>query len=232
MALLAALPYDSLHPKHIGEPWYRSRFPRTAGALLNWLGSPQTALTATLFNIDQMRKCYYATVSSGHGIAGHDNLQSLKRDTYYVLSCVGQFSLSRNDEDRFVTALLYGLFRPFVTLDNGESDNGAAVGNAIPLQSISQQVDQQEKATKWTSELLQEMAFQLRMLRRRGVYPAFISVFLFFVAYGVAIALALANIGERTTAHALALGILLSWLPLLVLFTILDRNPTSADRSR
>jgi hypothetical protein len=90
----------------------------------------------------------------------------------------------------------------------------------------------QKRTTKWTRELLQEMAFQLRMLRRRGVYPTFISVFLFFVAYAISIALAFAAVGERTTTHSLAFGILISWLPLFVLFALLDRNPVSADRSR
>lgn len=89
-----------------------------------------------------------------------------------------------------------------------------------------------QRATKWTRELLQEMAFQLKMLRRRGVYPTFLSIFLFFIAYAVSLVLAFAAMGERTTAHSLAFGILISWFPLLVLFTILDRNPVSADRSR
>jgi hypothetical protein len=70
------------------------------------------------------------------------------------------------------------------------------------------------------------------MLRRRGVYPTFLSIFVFFIAYAVSIVLAFAAMGERTTAHSLAFGILISWFPLFVLFAILDRNPVSADRSR
>lgn len=96
-----------------------------------------------------------------------------------------------------------------------------------------------QKWAKWTKQLLQEMAFQLKMLRCRGVYPAFLSIFFvlcriqFCVAYTVSVVLAFANgMGERTTAHSLAFGILLSWLPLLVLFAIIGRNPVSADRSR
>jgi hypothetical protein len=70
------------------------------------------------------------------------------------------------------------------------------------------------------------------MLRRRGVYPAFMTVILFFIAYAISIVQAFADVGERTTTHSLAFGILISWLPLFVLFAILDRNPVSADRSR
>jgi hypothetical protein len=77
------------------------------------------------------------------------------------------------------------------------------------------------------------MARQMRASRRRGVWPTFASIILFFVAYGVSVALAFSNdMGDRTTTHSLAYGILISWLPLLVLFAILDRNPNSAERTR
>lgn len=88
------------------------------------------------------------------------------------------------------------------------------------------------KVTRWSKELLQLMALQLRMLRRRGAYPTYFGIILFFLAYAVSLVMAFADVGERTTAHSLALGILISWFPVLVQFAILDRNPVSADRSR
>jgi hypothetical protein len=213
IALLAALPYESLHRRNDGAPWYEGKLARTLAALLNWLGSPQTALTATLFNIHQIRKCMHATSSSGMGVSGDNELQHVKRDAYYVLSVLGQFKLKTPNRlhDRFLVVLTYGLFRPLIS-GGMETD--------VPL------------ARSKTRELLQEMAFQLRMLRRRGVYPTFVSIFVFFVAFGVSLVFAFADVGERTTAHSLALGILVSWLPLMVLFTILDRNPVSADRTK
>lgn len=195
---------------------------RTTGALLNWIGSPQTALTATLFNIHQIRKCFHATEASGEGISGDMKLQPLKRDAYYVLCCIGQFKLQNVDE-KFLRVLTYGLFRPICDVTVGE---GGKAGTSSADKTT------QTNAEIWTAELLQSMAFQLRMLRRRGVYPAFVSVFLFFIAYAISIALAFADVGERTTTHSLAFGILISWLPLLVLFALLDRNPVSADRSK
>jgi len=221
LALLAALPYDSLHRRNDGAHWYQGRVMRTIGALLNWIGSPQTALTATLFNIHQIRKCFHATEASGEGIAGCTDLQPLKKDAYYVLCCIGQFKLLEVDKE-FLKVLTYGLFMPICDVTVGEGgDAGGIADKAV-----------QRRAKEWTSELLQVMAFQLRMLRRRGVYPTFISVFLFFIAYAISIALAFADVGERTTTHSLAFGILISWLPLFVLFALLDRNPVSADRSR
>ena len=58
IALLAALPYDSLHEHRIG---------RTLSTLASWLGSPQTALTATIFNIYQLARCKSATKVSVAG---------------------------------------------------------------------------------------------------------------------------------------------------------------------
>jgi hypothetical protein len=181
-------------------------------ALLNWVGSPQTALAATIFNIHQIRECLLEVVPSGFGIT-MDPLQSEKRDAYYVLSAIGQFKLKnpRHPSERFLTALVYGLFRP-IMLGAAEPD--------LPVARIM------------TRELLQEMAFQLRMLRRRGVYPALASIFIYFIAYAVSLVLAFGGLGDRATAHSLALGLLVSWLLLMVLFTILDRNPVSADRSK
>ncbi|KAK3326807.1 hypothetical protein B0H66DRAFT_581114 [Apodospora peruviana] len=224
VALLAALPYDSLHGRGPDktEPWYRGRVFRTLGALCNWLGSPQTALTATLFNIHQMRACLRATRPSGRGIAGNGDLERLKMDAYYVLSCLGQFQLSEDPSHVFLEILAYGLFRPIVGV-------GGEAGFTPKHPEVEGRV---EDAETMTTELLREMAFHLRMLRRRGVYPAMINVLVFFIAFAVSLVLAFRDVGEATTGHVLTLGVLVSWLPLLVLFTILDRNPVSADRSR
>ncbi len=87
-------------------------------------------------------------------------------------------------------------------------------------------------AKQWTKELLRAMARQMRRSRRRGVWSSFASIFLFFVAYSVAVVLAFADLGERTTTHSLAFEILITWFPILLLFAVLDRNPNSADRTR
>lgn len=230
IALLAALPFDSLHKRNAGAHWYKSRFWRTFGALLNWLGSPQTALTATLFNIHQMRICLHETLPSGGGVSGNDDLRPLKKDAYYVLSCIGQFQLLALDgqDRRFLETLIYGLFNPMCDIIRGE---GVHV-DGVELQMMGHQPTPKARATQWTAELLKEMAFQLRMLRRRAVYPALLSILLFCIAYAVSLVQAFGAIGERTTAHSLAFGVLISWLPILVLFSVLDRNPISADRSR
>jgi hypothetical protein len=202
IALLAALPYDSGQG---GHPLRNAL--RTMSELVNWLGSPQTALTATFFNIHQMLKCLEAAKQT----SGAD--QALQRDAYYVLCCVGQFELPA-DTDCFLDALTYGLFKP------------------LHVDPASVPVEYNDIATCWTEELLRAMAHQMRRSRRRGVWSTFASIFLFFVAFAVSVVLAFGDLGERTTTHSLAFGLLITWFPLLLLFSILDRNPNSAERTR
>lgn len=227
IALLAALPYDSAHGRNGEKSRYRCRLSRarkTIWELLNWLGSPQTALTATFFNIHQIRVCLDAAKSSKPGIPlqrpqrAHDtelqhDLQSLEKDAYYVLCCIGQFKLPPNT-NRFAEILVYGLFKPICNRRSAVED------------------DRNRAARRWSAELLRAMARQMRRSRCRGVWSTFASILLFFIAYGVAVVLAFGDLGERTTTHSLAFGILISWFPLLILFAVLDRNPNSADRTR
>jgi hypothetical protein len=68
-------------------------------------------------------------------------------------------------------------------------------------------------------------------LRRRSVIPTLASLGVFLVAFVISVALAFAEIGEYRTGTPLILGLLYCWLPLLVIFTIIDRNPVSSERS-
>lgn len=226
IALLAALPYDSAQGRSGRAGWYHGWLAKARGTvleLLSWLGSPQTALAATFFNIHQIRRCFDAAMSPNTGIPGQarqplyattqkPDLQPLKKDAYYVLCCIGQFKLPA-DTDRFAEVLVYGLFKPICNRSVVQKEHNRA-------------------AKQWTAELLRAMARQMRRSRRRGVWSTFASILLFFIAYGVAVVLAFAELGERTTTRSLALGILITWFPLLVLFAVLDRNPNSADRTR
>ena len=54
----------------------------------------------------------------------------------------------------------------------------------------------------------------------------------FLVAFGVSVWLAFADLGQWVTAHSLALGLLMGWLPMVVMFSIVDRNPVSGVRSK
>jgi hypothetical protein len=136
--------------------------------------------------------------------------QGIARDLFYVLSCINQFELPEGSRLRdMLHVLIYGLFRP---LDRNNNQPGSRDITVL-------------------RDLLGALAYQLRMLRRRGVVPTLVSLGTFFIAFVFSIVLAFGDVGDNTTAHSLALGLLFSWMPLLVVFTIIDRNPVSADRS-
>ncbi len=52
------------------------------------------------------------------------------------------------------------------------------------------------------------------------------------IALAISIYGAFGELGNNETAHALGIGLLLSWLPILVLSSITDRNPVAADEIR
>lgn len=148
-------------------------------------------------------------------------------DAFYILSCLEQFELPPNEYHRrkFLEVLMYGLFRPMT---------------AAPIEGDCERIRTMEYPTGegrypddavLLRELASTMAFQLRMLRRRGVIPTLGSLATFLTAFVFSVVLAFDDLGDRTTAHSLAIGLLFSWLPLLIIFTIVDRNPSSADRS-
>ena len=54
----------------------------------------------------------------------------------------------------------------------------------------------------------------------------------FLFAFVLSIQAAFGDLGENTTAHDLALGCLLAWLPILIMGSIVDRNPIAAEAIR
>ncbi|OIW31119.1 hypothetical protein CONLIGDRAFT_614585 [Coniochaeta ligniaria NRRL 30616] len=202
LAILLSLPYDSLH---------RKKYRKSLEAMSNWLGSPQTALTATIFNFRQISECQRRVSRRGSGTIS----SSTTCDVYFILSCMNQFELPSTPQlrRRFLEVLIYGLFRPLSAGGSAdEEDDGGA--DAVLLR-----------------ELAATMAFQLRMLRRRGVIPTLGSLATFLIAFVFSVVLAFDDLGDRTTAHSLGIGLLFGWLPLLIISSIIDRNPVSADRS-
>ncbi len=201
LAIVLSLPYEAMH---------RKKFRGTMAAVLNWLGSPQTALTATIHNFRQIREAHRRTVRYGKG-----KYKTAWNDALYVLTCLNQFEAldAAGNEDGeqqklFLRVLMYGLLRPTVHHNYDGHVDG-----------------------ELTTELLAQLALQLRMLRRRAVIPTLASLATFLVAFVFSVVLSFAEVGESSTVDPLILGLLFSWLPVLVIFTIVDRNPVSSDRT-
>ena len=77
-----------------------------------------------------------------------------------------------------------------------------------------------------------ELARRLREERKKGVIPVLISFLWFVFALGLSIELAFNDIGGNATAHDLAIGLLVGWLPVLIVGCAVDRNLVSADSVR
>ncbi|KAL8818376.1 MAG: hypothetical protein Q9223_002973 [Gallowayella weberi] len=76
------------------------------------------------------------------------------------------------------------------------------------------------------------LARSLRERRKKGIVPVFISLGWFLFALSLSIADAFGQLGDNQTAHDLALGLLLAWLPVFVIATVVDRNLIGADSVR
>lgn len=190
---MLSLPYDSLHERKIQG---------TAIAVLNWLGSPQTALTSTIFNFRQIRDAHRR--ANKHA----DNHPALWTQVYYVSSCFNQFAISHGKaKSELYETLIYGLLHPLIGAEN-------------------------DLSTQLTDHLLSALTKQLRTLRRRAVMPTLASLGTFLMAFIFSVVLSFAEVGEHTKVDFLVLGLLYAWLPVLVIFTIVDRNPVSSDRTR
>ena len=72
----------------------------------------------------------------------------------------------------------------------------------------------------------------MRGARKRGVVPVYISTSWFLFSLAISIQSAFGLIGLNVEAHDLALGCLLAWLPVLILCSIVDRNPVYTDDIR
>ena len=77
-----------------------------------------------------------------------------------------------------------------------------------------------------------ELAQSFREGRKKGVVPVFISFLWFVFALALTVQLSFSEIGGNQTAHNLALGLLVGWLPILIMASTVDRNQASADAIR
>ncbi|MCJ1346023.1 hypothetical protein MMC31_004234, partial [Peltigera leucophlebia] len=196
-------------------PYESNEFWRTLRALARWLGNPVASLSYTLWNIKVTSKCalmvdmatkyehipgLYDEVSPGQR-----SQFSQIRDSMYILSVMNQYEIKRRMPSIEAEKLLrVALFSDSLKLTADEN----------------------------TSGLIQkryELATLIRKGRKKGVVPVFISLLWFIFSLALSIQQAYGDLGANRTAHNMALGCLLSWLPVLILTGIVDRNPVAAD---
>ena len=80
-------------------------------------------------------------------------------------------------------------------------------------------------------ERRRKLAMTLREGRKRGIVSVFITLMWFLFSLAISVDGAFSALGDNYTAHDLALGLYLAWLPVLILSSIVDRNPTQTATS-
>lgn len=176
-----------------------------------------------------------------------------RTNAFYVLSCFNQFDLGlntthdkkgerlRHEENlkALLSTLVYGLFRP-LSEPQEDGQNGIAIDglsndavagpqqSAVNAQNRDQGPPRQEDCDEniqLTTALLSVLARQLRINRRRGMIPTLLSLLTFYLAFAFSIVLAFSDLSDSTSIFVLDIGIFFSWVPILVVSFLLDRNP-------
>ncbi|MCJ1271978.1 hypothetical protein MMC22_011884 [Lobaria immixta] len=196
-------------------PYEANEFRKTMYALVRWIGSPIASLAYILWNIKVIGKCaILSDMSTSYSVNfaklkledadGSPDLRELldMRDALYILSVMNQYTVkSPIDPEQAEILLRQALFAD------------------IKTPTLDLRVRRQK------------LAMNLREGRKRGVVPLFITLMWFLFSLGISIQGAFSTLGDNATAHDLALGLLLAWFPVLILSSIVDRNPTQITAS-
>jgi hypothetical protein len=141
-------------------------------------------------------------------LAEHQSDFDSIRDSFYILLTMNQYSMKKTSASQSEAE---GLLR---------------------IVLFSKDLRMHNLPDKKLRELRRELARSLRQLRRRNAVPVFISTLWFLFALAVSIEAAFDKLGDNESAHDLAMGLLLGWLPILVLSSIVDCGSVAANSIR
>ena len=215
-------------------PFNSNAFLETVFSLARWIGSPMASLSYILWNIKVSGKCAlivdlalrYENESNG------EDFLSI-RDSFYLLITMNQYTMKDTvrQQKQAEGLLRIALFSKELRLLKPKClpekfTYHTPLANSLRFQANGQsRLESKEELNR----LRQSLARELRLKRRRGVVPVFISTLWFVFSLGLSIQAAFGFLGENAQAHDLALGLLLAWLPVLILSSIVDRNPVAAN---
>jgi hypothetical protein len=208
-------------------PFESNATKRTFLAIARWVGSPIASLSYVLWNIKVSAKAALMVDMA----VKYDETPDRKtdfgsmRDSMYLLLVMNQYTLE-----------------PEVV----EGKKEAECLLRIALFSRDLRLTDTDKTLRQMRRIL---ARELREMRRRGAVPGerhsslwvrsttdaltvFVSILWFLFAFALSVEGAFGDLGQNTTAHDLALGCLLAWFPILIMGSIVDRNPIAAEAIR
>ncbi|KAE9993010.1 hypothetical protein EG327_006979 [Venturia inaequalis] len=188
-------------------PFESNAFWRTVKLVARYLGSPMAGLTYILWNIEVSGKCALfvdmAIPYDGPVPDENSDFASI-RDSFYLLMNINQYGMKpgislTKEAEGLLRIMLFG--KDLRLLGSKKSLNAAR----------------------------RKLVRELRSNRRRGVVPVFISTLWFLFSLAISIQSAFGYLGDNAQAHDLAVGLFMSWFPILILCSIVDRNPAAAD---
>ncbi|KAH8728553.1 hypothetical protein GQ44DRAFT_747435 [Phaeosphaeriaceae sp. PMI808] len=194
----------------VQAPFESNATKRTFLAIARWVGSPIASLSYVLWNIKVSAKAALMVDMS----VKYDETPDRKtdfgsmRDSMFLLLVMNQYTLM-----------------PDVVLRKKEAECLLR----ITLFSRDLRLTDTNKSLR---EMRRILARELREMRRRGAVPVFVSTMWFLFAFALSVEGAFSALGQNTTAHDLALGCLLAWFPILIMGSIVDRNPIAAEAIR
>ena len=183
-------------------PFESNNFLQTMYVVFRWVGSPIVSMMCIFWNMKVTRKCAIMVE------------MSIKKDEYPP-EPEGSFAELR---DSFYLLSVINQYELNTKLWELHMETILRVGLFDKNPEIQQ--------------MRAKVAKSIRRERRRGAVQVLVSLAWFLVAMGISINKAFGELGEGATAHNLALGLLMSWLPVLMAATIVDRNPMDAHYVR
>lgn len=192
-------------------PFESNAFWSTVLAIARWVGNPMTSLSYIFWNISVSGKCALMVdmaVEYDHKFLSEDSNFAHIRDSFYILMTMNQFAM-----------------KPEVSSHKKEAEGLLR----IVLFSKDLELHGTQESLK---DYRHNLAKALRRRRKRGVVPVFVSTAWFLFSLAISIQSAFGLIGNNAEAHDLALGLLLGWMPIMIMAGIVDRNPFSVDDVR
>lgn len=192
-------------PYESNEAW------ETIFSIFRWAGSPIAALSYIFWNIKVTGKCaLMVDMSTKYDEYPPEGSEfSYMRDSLYILCIMNQYT-------------------PKPSLPPVEAEHLLRLAIFSNLLQLKGSSDERDSLLHRRTVL----ARALREGRKKGVIPVFVSFLWFVFALVLSIELAFNSIGGNETAHDLAIGLLVGWLPVLIVACAVDRNLVSADAIR
>ncbi|KAI9855570.1 MAG: hypothetical protein M1824_006072 [Vezdaea acicularis] len=236
-------------------PFESNQFRNTLIALVRWIGSPIASLSYILWNIKIIGKsALMVDMSTKFNVLfNEDTRPGRLRDSMFILSVMNQYTLNPRRDTRKAIALLRivlfadeipsvrnfdpsqltGRPAPAPELrDKEANDINTSLLTAAPLDLQSARSALRSATPLDLQKIRRKLAKALREGRKRGIVPVFITQMWFIFSLAISINDAFGQVGQNATAHDLALGLLLAWFPVLILSSIVDRNPLLTDATR